>query len=139
MYRGTGRGVRKAFPSLDLTTAYYKNHGNEECVRRIEVVKLLPAVYASLEPQSRCGDKPFKFQVLRPQNGTAVLKGLRLRRWPFLHVTTRYFNNACVRAEYSHLRLVYIYTYVVCTNHFLVQNGKRQNKPTYSPSPNREK
>ena len=29
-----------------------------------------------LEPQSRCGDKPLKFQVVCPQNGTAVLKGL---------------------------------------------------------------
>ena len=29
-----------------------------------------------LEPQSRCGDKPLKFQVICPQNGTAVLKGL---------------------------------------------------------------
>ena len=28
-----------------------------------------------LEPQSRCGDKPFNFQVLCTQNGTAVLKG----------------------------------------------------------------
>ena len=27
-----------------------------------------------LEPQSCCGDKPHKFQVLWPQNGTAVLK-----------------------------------------------------------------
>ena len=29
-----------------------------------------------LGPQSRCGYKPFKFQVLCPQNGTAVLKEL---------------------------------------------------------------
>ena len=29
-----------------------------------------------LEPQSRFGDKPVKFQVVCPQNGTAVLKGL---------------------------------------------------------------
>ena len=29
-----------------------------------------------LEPQSRCGDKPLKFQVVCPQNGTAVLEGL---------------------------------------------------------------
>ena len=27
-----------------------------------------------LEPESRFGDKPFKFQVVCPQNGTAVLK-----------------------------------------------------------------
>ena len=30
-----------------------------------------------LEPQSRFGDKPLIFQVVCPQNGTAVLKGLR--------------------------------------------------------------
>ena len=29
-----------------------------------------------LEPQSRFGDKPLQFQVVCPQNGTAVLKGL---------------------------------------------------------------
>ena len=29
-----------------------------------------------LQPQSRFGDKPLKFQVVCPQNGTAVLKGL---------------------------------------------------------------
>ena len=28
-----------------------------------------------LEPQSRFGDQPLKFQVVCPQNGTAVLKG----------------------------------------------------------------
>ena len=30
-----------------------------------------------LEPESRFGDKAFKFQVVCPQHGTAVLKGLR--------------------------------------------------------------
>ena len=30
-----------------------------------------------LEPQSRFGNKPLKFQAVCPQNGTAVLKGLR--------------------------------------------------------------
>ena len=29
-----------------------------------------------LEPQSRSGDNPVRFQVFCPQNGTAVLKGL---------------------------------------------------------------
>ena len=28
--------------------------------------------------QSHCGDKPLKFQLVYPQNGTAVLKGLTL-------------------------------------------------------------
>ena len=36
------------------------------------------AVLTLLEPQSRFGDKPFKFQVVCPQYGTAVLTGLRL-------------------------------------------------------------
>ena len=31
-----------------------------------------------LEPQSHVGDNPVKFQVVCPQNGTAVLKGLRV-------------------------------------------------------------
>ena len=31
------------------------------------------------EPQSRFGDKPVKFRVVRTQNGTAVLKGFRLQ------------------------------------------------------------
>ena len=30
-----------------------------------------------LEPQSRSGDKPVKFEVVLSPNGTAVLKGLR--------------------------------------------------------------
>ena len=34
-----------------------------------------------LEPQSRFGDKPVKFQVVCPQNGTAVLKGLTTVGW----------------------------------------------------------
>ena len=33
-----------------------------------------------LEPQSRFGDKPLKFQVVCPQNGTAVLKGFNTNR-----------------------------------------------------------
>ena len=36
-----------------------------------------------LEPQSRFGDKPLKFQVVCPQNGTAVLKELTL---PFCRI-----------------------------------------------------
>ena len=31
--------------------------------------------FTLLEPESRFGDKPFKFQVVYPQNGAAVLKG----------------------------------------------------------------
>ena len=54
--------------------------------------KGLPTMYSEqgvsilLEPQSRFGDKPVKFQLVCPQNGTAVLKGLVNSRkrsgWP---------------------------------------------------------
>ena len=37
-------------------------------------------VLTPLEPQSRFGGKPLKLQVVCPQNGTAVLKGLSLNR-----------------------------------------------------------
>ena len=33
-----------------------------------------------LEPRSRFVDKPLKFQVVCPQNGTAVVKGLSFTR-----------------------------------------------------------
>ena len=39
-------------------------------------IKTLYHTLVVLEPQSRFGDKPVKFQVVRPQNGTVVLKGL---------------------------------------------------------------
>ena len=42
------------------------------CVRRLVVFILL----TPLEPQSRFGDKRLKFQVVCPQDGTAVLKGI---------------------------------------------------------------
>ena len=43
-----------------------------------------------LEPQSRFGDKPFKFQVVCPQNGTAVLKGLTASaHWCTYHVSCK--------------------------------------------------
>ena len=38
----------------------------------------LGAVLTPLEPQSGCGDEPVKFQIVCPQNGAAVLKGLSL-------------------------------------------------------------
>ena len=41
---------------------------------------LIRAPLTFLEPQSRFGDKPLKLQVVCPQNGTAVLKGL-MGRW----------------------------------------------------------
>ena len=37
-----------------------------------------------LEPQSRFGDKPVKFQVVCPQNGTEVLKGLTVTKVFFI-------------------------------------------------------
>ena len=36
-----------------------------------------PVFQRYLEPQSHFGDKALKFQVVCPQNGTVVLKGLR--------------------------------------------------------------
>ena len=42
------------------------------CERATSDVRVLTLV----EPQSHFGDKPVKFQVVCPQNGTAVLKGL---------------------------------------------------------------
>ena len=38
----------------------------------------LTIIYETLlEPQYRVGDEPLKLQVVHPQNGTAVLKGLK--------------------------------------------------------------
>ena len=39
-------------------------------------IGFLPSSLTLLEPQSHFEDKPLKFQVICPQNGTAVLKGL---------------------------------------------------------------
>ena len=53
-----------------------RGHGD----KRGHAVKGDPALLmllTLLEPQSRFGDKPIKFQVVCPQNGTAVLEGLR--------------------------------------------------------------
>ena len=44
-----------------------------------EILSARPRSLTPLGPQSRFGDKPFKFQVVCPQNGTAVLKGLGLQ------------------------------------------------------------
>ena len=51
--------------------------GEKKCGTQINTWRCLLSL---LEPQSRFGDKPFKFQLVYPQNGTAVLKGLRLAR-----------------------------------------------------------
>ena len=40
-----------------------------------ERVERLVGLLTLLEPQSRVGDNPLKFQVVFPQNGTAVVKG----------------------------------------------------------------
>ena len=50
--------------------------GRRNFVADDELVLVLTLVLTLLEPQSRFGDKPFKDQVVCPQNGTAVLKGL---------------------------------------------------------------
>ena len=49
---------------------------------------LLAPFLAPLEPQSRFGGKPLKFQVFCPQNGTAVLKGLK-RKVPNFRTTPK--------------------------------------------------
>ena len=60
--------LRDAFCSIPAK----KTH---RCGRQGEEGGLTPL---SLKPQSRFGDKPFKFQVVCPQNGTAVLKVLSI-------------------------------------------------------------
>ena len=49
-----------------------------ECTRYQRNYRMisLGSILTLLEPQFRFGDKPLKFQVVYPQNGTAVLKGL---------------------------------------------------------------
>ena len=44
---------------------------------RVPQAKTLRSMITLLEPQSRFGDRPVKFQVVCPQNGTAVLKGVK--------------------------------------------------------------
>ena len=46
---------------------------------RTYVYTICSAKLTLLEPQSRSGDKPLKFQVVLSPNGTAVLNGLKLR------------------------------------------------------------
>ena len=46
-------------------------------VRSARIVTLLSARLTLLKPRSRFGDKPLKFQVVCPRNGTAGLKGLK--------------------------------------------------------------
>ena len=44
----------------------------------VSAIALVFSVLTLLGPQSRFGDNPLNFQVVRPQNGTAVLKGSRM-------------------------------------------------------------
>ena len=47
-----------------------------------------------LELQSHFGDKPLKFQVISPHNGTAVIKGLTLHLTILpIHMETPYTNH----------------------------------------------
>ena len=48
------------------------------------------------EPQSRFGDKPVKFQVVCPQNGTAVLKGLTILLGETICNSQILFQRSCV-------------------------------------------
>ena len=57
---------------------------------------LYDSVLTLLEPKSRFGDKPLKFRVVCPQNGTAVLKGLKGRHSRIMDFTThRYQADPC--------------------------------------------
>ena len=61
-----------------------------------------------LEPQSRFVDKPVKFQIVCPQNGTAVLKGLKplasnplSTAVPFGGQTSQLLNNVSLKRDFS--------------------------------------
>ena len=67
---------------LGLRMSPPTDHGNRQAGRRGALKARDQAGRPSiskhlLKPQSRFGDKPLKFQVVRPQNGTAVVKGLK--------------------------------------------------------------
>ena len=64
---GLNSFFRSAVPFWAQTFEYF-NFGDS--VRKGDMTLTL------LEPQSRSGDKPVKFQVVLSPNGTAVLKGL---------------------------------------------------------------
>ena len=69
-----------------------------------------------LEPQSRFGDKPLKFQVVCPHNGTAVLKGLH----PFICLKP-FLRSYCFLC----LHLFVCLNPLLCLNHFLCLNHLR--------------
>ena len=55
---------------------YASERGSERASDQQSICPVNYQVLTHLEPQSRWGDKPLKFQAVCPQNGTAVLKGL---------------------------------------------------------------
>ena len=71
---------------------------NQNTWRRYRRNKKIEHILALLEPQSCLRDKPFKLQVICPQNGTAVLKGLTGR-------TTKIF--VCYLCVFSTAQAIY--------------------------------
>ena len=62
-----------------------------------------------LEPQSRFGDKPLKSQVVCPQNGTAVLKGLMGKT----HTYTCCTHTQHSRSPYARIGMIHATSLVV--------------------------
>ena len=61
-----------------------------------------------LEPQSRSGDKPVKFQVFLSPDGTAVLKGTR----PYYTLDSARFCILMARLTYIYILYLYTKTFV---------------------------
>ena len=81
--RELARAGRKDWrlPAIEVPGANRCGGGGEEALlchpgSDPQLQLLRGAVLTLLEPQSRFGGKPVKFQVVCPQNGTAALKGL---------------------------------------------------------------
>ena len=71
--RGGSSDTQNMAPSQQ-SARFFWSWENETAVAGLFLLTLL-------EPQSRFGDKPLKFQVVCPQNETAVLKGLMRKNW----------------------------------------------------------
>ena len=68
-----------------------------------------------LEPQSRFGDKALKFQVVCPQNGTEVLKGLAsCRIWVVRPKSVTEINSALVHLG-DGVRMIYFFCAYLCS------------------------
>ena len=63
---GGGRGVQRA---------WFRHLTNDHAPLSTDYNKIPGSTLALSKPQSRFGGTPIKFEVVCPQNGTAVLKG----------------------------------------------------------------